>query len=158
MSLSKFPHSLPPVISPFWQRFPLLGPFDNRLHPRSRQVLVTKHLLDDFQNFLKLSLAVVSDPRKSHISPTMENGWGKGKKMNGGPATADLVAGERGGGPEAKQSAKGLSLKYFIHATSPCNIAPNIHIVWVKCQFTSYIWAILNSVGGLWQCYRSRQF
>jgi hypothetical protein len=37
---------------------------------------------------------------------------------------------ERGGGAEAKQSAKGLSFKlYFIHAISLCNVALDIDIV-----------------------------
>jgi hypothetical protein len=69
----------------------------------------------------------------------MENGWGEERKINGEPATPVLVAGGEGGA-EAKSSANGRLFKlYFIHATLPKIVAPDIHVVRVISKPTPYI-------------------
>jgi hypothetical protein len=66
-----------------------------------------------------------------------ENGWGKERKINDGYADpGDRWRMEA----EANSMANGrLFNLYFIHATSPCTVAPDIHVVRVVSILTSYI-------------------
>jgi hypothetical protein len=58
-----------------------------------------------------------------------ENGWGKERKIKGKIAMSILVAGGEGGA-EARPWANGRLFKlYFIHATSPCTLVLNIHVI-----------------------------
>jgi hypothetical protein len=66
-----------------------------------------------------------------------EHGWGKERKINGELAMPILVAGERAA--EAKPSANGRLFKlYFIHATSSSTLTPDIYVVRVVSNPTSY--------------------
>ncbi len=55
--------------------FPLLCLSDNCLHQRSGQGLVTVDILDNFLNFIKLFLALASDPMKSWIDAMHDGEW-----------------------------------------------------------------------------------
>jgi hypothetical protein len=65
-----------------------------------------------------------------------ENGEGKGRKINGRAATANLV---RDGWRELKQKylqKESAIKKMFNHATSPKSLAPVIHAFWKSCIHT----------------------
>jgi hypothetical protein len=66
-----------------------------------------------------------------------ENRWGKERKINGGPATANHV---RDGLKELKQKCLQIASarKTFNHATSPKSIAPDIHAFRKTCIHTPY--------------------